>query len=76
MTIIIVIFAEVLPKTYAINRPMKSAIAVSGFLTFLIFILSPFVRIINFFINLILKNLTKKSQKLNEQQISKKKKRV
>ena len=60
MTFVLVIFAEVLPKTYAINRPTRTSLAIAPILTILIRLLSPFVKIINFFVKILLKNLTKK----------------
>ena len=69
MTIILVIFAEVLPKTYAINKPTRTALSIGKILILLIYLLSPFVRIINLFIKLFLKNLTKKSLQSKNQQI-------
>ena len=35
MTVVIVIFAEVLPKTYAINRPNRTALLISPFIYYL-----------------------------------------
>ena len=68
MTFVLVVFAEVLPKTYAINRPTRSALAISPVLTALLFILTPFVKVINFFIRFILQNSTAKTLKSNDQQ--------
>tara|TARA_Y100000590_G_scaffold204954_2_gene232449 strand:+ start:10360 stop:11619 length:1260 start_codon:yes stop_codon:yes gene_type:complete len=68
MTILLVIFAEVLPKTYAINRPMKSALNISPILNFLIYFLKPIIKIINFFVSIILRNSTKKTSKYNDEQ--------
>lgn len=42
MTVIVVIFAEVLPKTYAISSPDLTAMRVAGLLRILIIILRPF----------------------------------
>ena len=69
MTIFLVIFAEVLPKSYAINRPTRTALSIGKILILLIYLLSPFVKIINLFIKLFLKNLTKKSLQSKNQQI-------
>ena len=69
MTFVLVIFAEVLPKTYAINRPTRTSLAIASILTILIRLLSPFVKIINFFVKILLKNLTKKSVQFSNQQI-------
>jgi len=41
MTVIVVIFGEVLPKTFAINRPDQSAIAVAPIIQALVWVLTP-----------------------------------
>jgi len=46
MTVIVVIFAEVLPKTYAISSPDLTAMRVAGLLRILIIILRPFTWIL------------------------------
>ena len=69
MTIILVVFAEVLPKTYAINRPTRTALSIGKILTILIRLLSPFVKIINFFVKFFLKNFIKKNMQFKNQQI-------
>ena len=53
MTIVIVIFAEVLPKTYAINRPNRTALLISPVIYYLNKILFIFVFIINLIVRLI-----------------------
>ena len=53
MTIVIVIFAEVLPKTYALNRPNRTAILISPIIYYLNKILFVFVFIINLIVKLI-----------------------
>ena len=62
MTIILVIFAEVLPKTYSINRPNRTALRISPIIYYLNKILFPFV----FFINLIVKSVVKKQEDDNK----------
>ena len=57
MTVVLVIFAEVLPKTYAINRPTRTALIISPLIFFLNKSLFPFV----FFINQVVKLIFKKS---------------
>ncbi|WPZ34800.1 HlyC/CorC family transporter [Thalassobaculum sp. OXR-137] len=42
MTVLVVIFAEVLPKTYAINNPDKMALVVGPLIRALVFVLTPF----------------------------------
>ncbi len=51
MTVILVIFAEVLPKTYALNKPTRTALAISP----IIYYLNRFLFIFVFFINQIVK---------------------
>ena len=53
MTIVIVIFAEVLPKTYALNRPNRTALLISPIIYYLNKILFVFVFIINLIVKLI-----------------------
>ena len=55
MTLLLVIFAEVLPKTYAINKPTRTALIISPIIYFLNTSLSPIVFIINKIVNIILK---------------------
>ena len=52
MTFILVIFAEVLPKTYSINKPTRTALIISPIIFYLNKILFPFVYLINFIVNL------------------------
>jgi len=47
MTLLLVIFAEVLPKTYAINKPTRTALIIGPYIFYLNKTLSPFVYIIN-----------------------------
>ncbi len=53
MTIVIVIFAEVLPKTYAINRPNRTALLISPIIFYLNKLLFVFVFVINLIVKLI-----------------------
>ncbi len=53
MTVVIVIFAEVLPKTYALNRPNRTALLISPIIFYLNKILFVFVFIINLIVRLI-----------------------
>jgi len=55
MTLLILIFGEVLPKTIAINKADKFALLFAPFIKFLVTILSPFTYLINFFTRIILK---------------------
>ncbi len=53
MTVVIVIFAEVLPKTYALNRPNRTALLISPIIYYLNKILFVFVFVINLIVRLI-----------------------
>ncbi len=54
MTLLVLIFAEVLPKTYAITNPETAAARVSRVLVPIVLLLSPIVRIIRFLVRGIL----------------------
>ena len=60
MTFLLVLFAEVLPKTYSINKPTRTAMIISPFIYYLNKMLFPFVFFINSIVNLIInkKNFT------------------
>ena len=47
MTFLLVIFAEVLPKTYAIYKPTRSALMIGPIIFYLNKLLTPFVFVIN-----------------------------
>lgn len=47
MTVLIIIFAEILPKTYAISSPEKVALKFSGFLRITVLVCKPVVHLIN-----------------------------
>ena len=53
MTVVIVIFAEVLPKTYALNKPNRTALLISPIIYYLNKILFIFVFVINLIVRLI-----------------------
>ena len=55
MTLLVLIFAEVLPKTYAITNPESAAARVSRLLVPIVFFLSPVVRVIRFLVRGILR---------------------
>lgn len=58
MTALIVIFAEILPKTYSLNKPTRTSLMIGQ----VIFYLSRFLYPIIFLINLIVKNIFLKNQ--------------
>ena len=53
MTIILVIFAEVLPKTYALNKPTRTALLISPVIFYLNKLLFAFVFLINLIVRFI-----------------------
>ena len=57
MTILILVFAELLPKTYAINNPETAARRVATLVMFFIFIFSPVIIFVRKFVQLLLKLL-------------------
>ncbi|MBI04564.1 MAG: hypothetical protein CMI96_01965 [Pelagibacteraceae bacterium] len=50
MTIVIVVFAEVLPKTYSLNKPTRTSLNISPVIYYLNKLLYPIVFIINLFV--------------------------
>ncbi len=67
MTVILVIFAEVLPKTYALNKPTRTALLISPIIFYLNKSLFIFVFIINKIVKLIFNN-KENDKKLSDQQ--------
>ncbi len=67
MTIILVIFAEVLPKTYAINKPTRTALVISPIIYYLNKTLFVFVFLIDRIVKIIFKN-NDIDKKLSDQQ--------
>tara|TARA_B100000686_G_C16754412_1_gene954541 strand:- start:748 stop:2040 length:1293 start_codon:yes stop_codon:yes gene_type:complete len=65
MTFLLVLFAEVLPKTYSLNKPTRTAILIGPYIFYLNKLLTPFVFIINSIVNLIINK-----KKLFEKEIS------
>ena len=61
MTILVVIFAEVLPKTYAIANPDEMALSVATFLRPIFFLLLPVTKLIDYIVRAILKFVGKDS---------------
>ena len=55
MTLLVLIFAEVLPKTYAITKPNRAAIAVARPVNFIVSIFAPIVWVIQRLVNAFLK---------------------
>jgi len=67
MTIILVLFAEVLPKTYAIKKPNRTALTISPIIFYLNKLLFPFVYLINFIVNLFFKKNETDSNIIDQQ---------
>jgi len=55
MTLLVLIFAEILPKTYAIRHANRMALAVAPTINVIVLVLLPFVRAINFIVRLMLR---------------------
>ena len=55
MTLLVLIFAEVLPKTYAITNPETAAARVSPFISVIIAVFAPIVSAIRLFVRLVLR---------------------
>ena len=68
MTTLIVMFAEVLPKIYSINRPNRTALFIAPVIYYLNKILSPVVYLINFVSKIFLKNIIIKSKNTSDKE--------
>jgi Mg2+/Co2+ transporter CorB len=51
MTVLVVVFAEVLPKTHAIRHPESAALAAAPLVNFLVLVLSPITQLVQWLIN-------------------------
>ncbi len=51
MTVLVVVFAEVLPKTYAIRNPERMALAASPVANLLVLVLTPVTKLVQWLIN-------------------------
>ena len=60
MTFLLVIFAEVLPKTYSLNKPTRTTLIIAPTIYYLNKMLLPFVFLINKTVNLIIRNKNQK----------------
>ena len=67
MTLLIVIFAEILPKTYSLNRPTRTSLQIAPVVFYLSKILYPFIFVINLIVRQIFRK-PKKDNKLKDQQ--------
>ena len=68
MTFLLVIFAEVLPKTYAINKPTRSALMIGPIIFYLNKILTPFVFVINKIVKVLINKKEINDKKLSDEQ--------
>ena len=62
MTVLILIFSEVLPKTYAIANAENFAMKIAPTIKFVVFLLTPFVLVVRSIVRLILRIFGSKSQ--------------
>ena len=72
MTVVIVIFAEVLPKTYALNRPNRTALLIAPIIFYLNKLLYIFVFVINLIVRFIFRkndNDTKNNDLQSEEEL-------
>ena len=58
MTLLVLVFAEVLPKTYAIHHSMTTALGVAPAMRIVVFILAPITAAISWFVGVLLKIFT------------------
>ncbi|MEQ8345593.1 MAG: HlyC/CorC family transporter [Sneathiellaceae bacterium] len=55
MTLLVLVFAEVLPKTYAINNPDRTALAVAPLISVAVAVLAPVVHAVQVLVNAVLR---------------------
>lgn len=55
MTLLVLIFAEVMPKTYAITRPNRAAMAVARPVGLIVWLFAPIVNVIQIIVNAVLR---------------------
>ena len=68
MTFLLVLFAEILPKTYSLNKPTRTAIIIAPIIYYLNKLLYPFVFFINSIVNLIINKKKFTSMKISDEQ--------
>ncbi len=68
MTIVIVIFAEILPKTYSLSRPTRTSLQIAPIIFYLSKILYPIIFLINLIVKKIFIREKKEDEKFNDQQ--------
>ena len=52
MTFLILVFAEIMPKTYAITNPESVSIKVAGLVKFFVFVFTPLLKQLDFLYDL------------------------
>jgi Mg2+/Co2+ transporter CorB len=55
MTILVLIFGEILPKTYAINNADRAALAIAPVMRIVVLLLSPITRVVQLLVNAVLR---------------------
>ena len=68
MTFLLVIFAEVLPKTYALNSPNRTSILIGPIIYYLNKVLLPIVYIIDIIVKILLKGKNSNDSALSDEQ--------
>tara|TARA_Y100001936_G_C16038125_1_gene649830 strand:+ start:93 stop:1349 length:1257 start_codon:yes stop_codon:yes gene_type:complete len=68
MTLLIVVFAEILPKTYSLNKPTRTSLFIAPVVFYLSKIIFPFVYLINLIVKKIFLKKVIKDKNLNDQQ--------
>ncbi len=69
MTLAVIIFAEVLPKTYAVKSPDNVALFFAPLINFLVIIFSPFTKAVHKIVNFISKAASQKTSKAELEEI-------
>lgn len=69
MTILVVIFGELIPKTIAITKPTETAIFLSLFVKFIVKIFFPFVAVLQFIVDIFFKIIGFKSKGIVDEDI-------
>ena len=55
LTVIVLVFAEILPKTFAIRHANPVALAIAPFMKLFVIVLGPLIRAVHLFVNLLLR---------------------
>ena len=68
MTVIIVVFAEILPKTYSLSRPNRTSLLIAPIIYYLSKILYPIIFLINLIVKKVFLRKSHEDEKFNDQQ--------